>query len=599
MNKIIVINNKLKLVYIKNKNKKIIITNKCLNPFNIIDLKEFNINVENINILKIYYDINKGTNRDKYKLDNIEYLYIHNYYCYDNINLSIPKSTSLNPIIPLNIFQTWKTKNLEGEMKKSVQKLIECNPEFNYYLYDDNDGYNFIKTHFNNDILNAYIGLIPGAYKADLLRCCLLYVKGGVYLDIKYECVNGFKFIYLMDNEYFVLDRISGKTKKQGIYNGLMICLPNNNKLLNIINNIAENVKNNIYGESSLYPTGPRLLIDEFNNTELITFKLNFNSNNHNDIIGYNKQIILKSYKKYRNELFTLEHYSNMWKNKIIYHNPFILLDPIKIVDLTTYTDTHTHNILLSSSLMTLHKIDKDKYIVLLEYTDKSYTKTGFKLKNNNITKYTISNFENNIIYNEQPFEFLEKNQSFVKNIFLDKILNQSQSQSQIKHGDECGHGQYVIYDWYPLNIYKLNNEIYKSNIITPIFFKDIEKLTFGTFGTSFKYKDLEYIIFICYKIVKNSNSGTSHKNYYHYFLLFNSDMTECKYSKPFKFNGHCIERCNSIIYDNDNDNDIDIDIDNNNFIIPFTTSNNTTKIGYYSCEYIIDLINRGQKVNF
>ena len=32
--------------------------------------------------------------------------------------------------------------------------------------------------------LNCYQELIPGAYKSDLARLCLIYVYGGIYLDI-------------------------------------------------------------------------------------------------------------------------------------------------------------------------------------------------------------------------------------------------------------------------------------------------------------------------------------------------------------------------------------------------------------------------------
>ena len=38
------------------------------------------------------------------------------------------------PIIPLNLFQTWSTKNLEPGMKKCVDSLISQNPEFKYFV---------------------------------------------------------------------------------------------------------------------------------------------------------------------------------------------------------------------------------------------------------------------------------------------------------------------------------------------------------------------------------------------------------------------------------------------------------------------------------
>ena len=108
-----------------------------------------------------------------------------------------PIKQHYNTVIPLNIYQTWHTKDLPKFMKKTVDNIIKNNPAFKHYLFDDNDCRNFIKDNFDVTVLNAFDSLIPGAYKADLWRYCVLYKNGGIYLDIKYEPVNGFKFINL------------------------------------------------------------------------------------------------------------------------------------------------------------------------------------------------------------------------------------------------------------------------------------------------------------------------------------------------------------------------------------------------------------------
>ena len=149
-----------------------------------------------------------------------------------NINI-IPYS-----IIPLNIFQTWSTLDLLPYMKINREKLIKQNPEFTHYLYDDDMCRKFISENFEEDILYTFNKLKPGAYKADLWRYCILYKKGGIYLDIKYSCVNGFKLIYLTDKEYYVRDRTINNINC-GIYNGLIVSLPYNNSLLKAIYNIV------------------------------------------------------------------------------------------------------------------------------------------------------------------------------------------------------------------------------------------------------------------------------------------------------------------------------------------------------------------------
>jgi mannosyltransferase OCH1-like enzyme len=222
-------------------------------------------------------------------------------------------------IIPLNIFQTWHTKNLPPLMKKNVDYIKEQNPAFKHHLFDDDDCENFIKNNYGANILNAFNRLNPGAYKADLWRYCVLYKLGGIYLDIKYHPVNEFKFINLTENEHWVLDM-----DKEGIYNALMICKPGNPILLKAINQIVENIKTNFYGKNALEPTGPRLLGKYFSKTEKDNFDMthDYIDNFNNRFIYYNNHVIFKSYNGYIEEHQNTkkkDHYSILWDQKQIY----------------------------------------------------------------------------------------------------------------------------------------------------------------------------------------------------------------------------------------------------------------------------------------
>ena len=232
-----------------------------------------------------------------------------------------------NSEIPLNIYQTWYTKNLLPKMNKAVNYIKINNPEFNYHLFDDNDCREFIKNNFEQNILNAYDSLIPGAYKADLWRYCILYKKGGIYLDIKYVPVFNFKLINLIVKEHWVLD-----CNKKGIYNALLVCLPGNQILWRAINEIAYNVKTKFYGNDSLSPTGPNLLSKYFTDVEKSQFNMYHNYVDTIDnryITMYNK-IIFISYKGYLSEYALSQelkpdkkepHYGILWQTKRIYKN--------------------------------------------------------------------------------------------------------------------------------------------------------------------------------------------------------------------------------------------------------------------------------------
>ena len=224
--------------------------------------------------------------------------------------------------VPLKIFQTWFTKKLPPSMQSTMNNIKKANPEFEHYLYDDEDCHNFIKKNYSADILEAFDKLIPGAYKADLWRYCVLYFYGGVYIDIKFQCKNNFKLIDLIDKEYFVSDlELSGF----GIYNGLIIVKQRNEKLLRCINEIVINTKNNFYGDTFLHVTGPKLLDTFFKDEEKKNIELNlYLENGLQSIKIKNKNlIILTEYNNYREEhdnFSNKKHYGILWKNRMIYN---------------------------------------------------------------------------------------------------------------------------------------------------------------------------------------------------------------------------------------------------------------------------------------
>ena len=205
-------------------------------------------------------------------------------------------------------------------MYNAVKKIRRFNPRFNYHLYDDNECREFIKNNFDNEVLNAYDSLIPGAYKADLWRYCILYKKGGIYLDIKYVPTNGFRFVNLLESEHFVRDFGGG-----GVYNALLVCKAGNEILLKCINQIVQNVKDKFYGNSCLDPTGPNLLGKFFSDHEKNSFDLKHNlvgSNDYDKFILFNNHPVLKCYNGYfseRQKYASKQHYGQLWYNRQIY----------------------------------------------------------------------------------------------------------------------------------------------------------------------------------------------------------------------------------------------------------------------------------------
>jgi mannosyltransferase OCH1-like enzyme len=238
------------------------------------------------------------------------------------LTIHYPLKPVYHNVIPLNIFQTWWTKeNLTSSMFESVNSIRINNPKFHYYLFDDSDCRNFIQKNYNNDVLTTYDLLIPGAYKADLWRYCVLYKQGGIYLDIKYKPMNSFKFINLTEKEHWVLD-----ADNNGIYNALIVVKPGNIILKRAIEKVVENVKNRFYGGSCLEPTGPAMLSTFFSvqDKDGLDMKHEFYFGNMNNrVIYFNNIPIFKSYDGYLNDYNSTkktEHYSTLWSQRRIYH---------------------------------------------------------------------------------------------------------------------------------------------------------------------------------------------------------------------------------------------------------------------------------------
>lgn len=243
--------------------------------------------------------------------------------------------TNYMPIIPLTIYQTWYTKDLPPSMQKNVEQLKQQNPEFSYELYDDNDCREFIRIHFSPDVLRAYDTMIPGAYKADLWRYCILYKNGGIYIDVKLACINGFKLIELCESEHYILDREIPTifNTPTPIYNALMVCKKNNPFLLEAIYKVVKNVQREYYGFCALYPTGPGMLSELIQEIKMKGANPNLNIDIHHyydstGLVYRDKFIISLQYPEYRNDQLELykkinkKNYTYYWFEGTIYMKP-------------------------------------------------------------------------------------------------------------------------------------------------------------------------------------------------------------------------------------------------------------------------------------
>ena len=132
-------------------------------------------------------------------------------------------------LIPKKIYQSWKTKKLEGKMQDVVNRTISMNPDYEYELWDDKDCYDFLLDNFGQNYANAFNVLIPGAFKCDFWRYAVLYVNGGVYMDIDMSCEYPFRDILKPTDRFVsIVDKfdLHPVYKKCDIFQSFLACEP-------------------------------------------------------------------------------------------------------------------------------------------------------------------------------------------------------------------------------------------------------------------------------------------------------------------------------------------------------------------------------------
>lgn len=246
------------------------------------------------------------------------------------------------PVIPLKVFMYWHSKEMPEKIKNNVEYLKKVNPEFEIIVYDDEMTKQFLKNNFEEEVINAYETLIPISFKSDLFRYCILYIYGGIYLDIKFEPINNFKLISLAKYDevwchqgLLDYDKSFSLYKKTVVNTGFILTKPNNIHLKIAIDNILYNVKYRIKTSYACEVTGPTLLTKSFNFDVMKhdKFKIRYfwkfgEKEDSNNVLSLthdndeNLKSIFKFYDGYRydlNKKSPQSHWTEMWKNNIVY----------------------------------------------------------------------------------------------------------------------------------------------------------------------------------------------------------------------------------------------------------------------------------------
>ncbi|MDR3560401.1 MAG: glycosyltransferase [Negativicutes bacterium] len=132
-------------------------------------------------------------------------------------------------------------------------------PKAKYKIYSGDEIRDFISENFDEIVLHAYDTLKPYAYKCDLGRLCLLYIYGGLYVDLG---VRVFFPLQIDNKKNILLFRcpLHKENHPWDVENSIMYSTPKREEFKIAIDIICDNVKKRFYGVNTLAPTGPGVI---------------------------------------------------------------------------------------------------------------------------------------------------------------------------------------------------------------------------------------------------------------------------------------------------------------------------------------------------
>ena len=223
-----------------------------------------------------------------------------------NVDISIP-SKKIGKI-PKIIFQTMESNLVLQNIKQCIDQIRKLNPDYRYYYFSSYDCRKFIKIHYNH-LLEVYDRLLPGAYKADFWRYCILHKYGGFYLDCRMLVYASFDTIIQKQTEFMSCVDVN----QNMVYQAILGAIPNSKFLKIAIDLCVDNITKRKNDIGDLGITGPKVMGNAINKVLKRTINEDL-TNLHNDKIVLLRWDSFK-YPKYlelNNSIFACHKYTKL-----------------------------------------------------------------------------------------------------------------------------------------------------------------------------------------------------------------------------------------------------------------------------------------------
>lgn len=111
------------------------------------------------------------------------------------------------PFIPRILWQTTKNRGtIAPELAACMEKLKAMNPKWEHRLHDDASQRDILERVCSDRFLRAYDRIAPqyGAARSDMFRYIMVFLHGGVYLDLKSGTARPLDDILLPDDHFII-----------------------------------------------------------------------------------------------------------------------------------------------------------------------------------------------------------------------------------------------------------------------------------------------------------------------------------------------------------------------------------------------------------
>jgi hypothetical protein len=242
------------------------------------------------------------------------------------LSLAIPRADWKIPPI---IFQTWRAGEITPEMKLARQSFLDQD-HYKYICWNDEECLKFLHVEYGERYAKAYSMLVPGAYRADFWRYCVLYKFGGVYADAKTTCLRPLDEIIRPTDELVLVRDIPVTC----LLNGFIACQPGHQLLKLAMEKTLENIEARAYGDDPLDICGPHLfgkMFCKLLSTPEDCLTLGPAYTPSIQILGRSKDkkyiispegepLLEKEYDSYyKNDINVQFHYPALWASKLVY----------------------------------------------------------------------------------------------------------------------------------------------------------------------------------------------------------------------------------------------------------------------------------------